>query len=324
MRNPRTKLTDRASFYHMVNRTSGDKSELPFDDVAKEHGFKLIQELGNYYLIETIAVAFMGNHFHIVAYAPKDAPSVKIAAKRHNDYHGITDPENVPNGKVFLDQKVNLEKCESVAKQMVDISCFMRVFQQRYTIWYNKTHNRRGSLWASRFECTVIEGSMQSLWNCVKYVELNPVRAGINKDPADYRFCSWGRYNGEGKHPFEEAFTKHMTHIWARDRVTTADILTEFSVSLAETRAWEDGKNSEEVRAAKEKAKSGDSMKVRFYKRTRYWTQGSIIGSKAFVLEIASKFDDPERVQRRQFSRGDSPEGHTYCLKRLRCLPSLN
>jgi hypothetical protein len=325
MRMTRKKMVGKPCYHHLYNRAAGPVDALPFDDVAKERMFKLIWELGDYFLIETISATVMGNHFHVAVHAPGEPPTLEEAAKRHNDYHGLTGLDEIPKGKIFLDPLLNPEKCEQIAAQMIDVSDFMRVFQQRYATWYNRTHNRRGALWSGRFKNTIVEGSRESLWSVVTYVELNSVRARIVEDSADYRFCSWGRYSGSGRHPFAKAFAKHMHAVAANHAGATAiglsdtDILAEYNGELARVMAAERGETSEGIHAAAEHARTrGDSMPVRFLRRTRHWTDGAIIGSKEFVLEVGSRFHDPERVRKKQLSRGETAHGALYCFKRLR------
>lgn len=325
MRALRKKMVGKPCYYHLYNRVAGAKDELPFDDVCKEHMFKLIAELGDFFLVETIAAAVMGNHYHLVAYAPGEPPTLEEAASRYNDYYGVDDSDELAHGKIPLDPRINPDRCEKVAKQMVDVSEFMRMLQQRFSTWFNRTHNRRGGLWADRFKDTILEGSREALWNGVKYVELNPVRAGMEKDPADYRFCSWGRYAGSGTHPFGKSFAKHMHAVAANHAgasltgLASEAVLAEFKGELARVMAAERGETSEAIHNASERARTrGDSMPVRFLRRTRHWTDGAIIGGKAFVLEVGSQFHDPERVRRKQLSRGKVAGGALYCFKRLR------
>jgi hypothetical protein len=91
-----------------------------------------------------------------VIYAGGELPTLEDAAKRHNAYYG--------QKKVELNPSINPDACLAVAKQMVDISEFMRMFQQRFTRYINKVHKRRGGLWADRFKSTILEGSRESLW----------------------------------------------------------------------------------------------------------------------------------------------------------------
>lgn len=317
----RKKIVGQGAYYHLYNRVCGPVGELPFTDLDKERAFHMLADLSEFFLIELISAVWMGNHFHLICFVPGNPPSAEETARRYNAYY---DEKKAP-----LDSKLNLEKCDLVARQMVDVSEFMRFFQQGYTRYINRTHRRRGSLWGDRFKSSVLEGSREALWNGVKYAELNPVRAGMVEDPADYRFCSWGRYCGSGKHPFYENFCKHMrgvAELHTGRELSDEEVLSEFRGELARIRAWEadqdrqlDSKGRTKASVAAEKArKRGDSMPIRFLRRTRYWTDGAVIGSKAFVQNIACMFEDRERILKKQFSRGIVPDGGVlHCLKRL-------
>jgi putative transposase len=238
---------------------------------------------------------------------------LKTAASRHNAYYGAK--------KLELDPERHPERCEEVARQMIDISHFMAVFQQRFACYINRVHNRRGRLWSNRFKSTILEGG-SALWNCVKYIELNPVRAGIVENPADYRFCTWGRFCGSGKHAFAANFHKHMKTGMATVQMNEFSfeaVCTLFRAEIARTIVSERAESSEaDIRDAMDKAKCGDSMPVKFLRRTRHWADGAIIGSKAFVQEAACQFEDKERVLKKTLSRGKTPDGIAlHCFRRL-------
>jgi REP element-mobilizing transposase RayT len=186
-----------------MNRTAGAKDSYPLDDVDREYGMNLVRRLSKYYLLEFISMCWMGNHFHIVLYAPSESelPQNSEIAARHNAFYGENSPKAI--------DPTDFDACLTVGERMIDISRFMKDFQQRYVFYFNKTHQRRGHFWADRFKSTILEGR-QALWSAVKYVELNPVRAGLVEDPADYRHCAWGWMAGSGKHPFGDSFVRHM------------------------------------------------------------------------------------------------------------------
>ena len=87
----------------------------------------------------------------------------------------------------------------------------MKDLQQLFTMWFNESRakRRRGRLWGDRFKSVLLDGKT-ALWSCVKYVELNPVRAGLVNEPGDYRHSSWGAWHGCGRHPCGGAFLRHM------------------------------------------------------------------------------------------------------------------
>jgi len=68
---------------------------------------------------------------------------------------------------------------------------------RRYVQYFNYTYKRTGTLWEGRYKATVID-SDQYLLTCMRYIELNPVRAGMVEQPGDYPWSSYAS-NAEGK-----------------------------------------------------------------------------------------------------------------------------
>jgi putative transposase len=58
-----------------------------------------------------------------------------------------------------------------------------------YTQYFNRKEGRTGRLWECRYHSTVVDGDSY-LWTVSKYIENNPVRAGIAKRPEDYSYSS--------------------------------------------------------------------------------------------------------------------------------------
>jgi REP-associated tyrosine transposase len=74
----------------------------------------------------------------------------------------------------------------------------MRVVGTKYVGYFNRRHARTGRLFEGRFRSSIID--TETYWfTCMRYVELNPVRAGLVSDPADYRWSSY-RSNAMGVH----------------------------------------------------------------------------------------------------------------------------
>lgn len=68
---------------------------------------------------------------------------------------------------------------------------------RRYVQYINKTYRRTGTLWDSRYKSSLVHAD-DYLLLCQRYIELNPVRAGMTGDPAQYRWSSY-RANGLGQ-----------------------------------------------------------------------------------------------------------------------------
>jgi putative transposase len=66
-----------------------------------------------------------------------------------------------------------------------------------YVQYFNYSYRRTGTLWEGRYRATLIDAETYLL-TCYRYIELNPVRAGMVEQPADYPWSSYG-YNALGK-----------------------------------------------------------------------------------------------------------------------------
>lgn len=75
------------------------------------------------------------------------------------------------------------------------ISSLMRRLSARQGRRVNRLERRIGTLWSGRFKCSVIDTD-EYLMACLRYVELNPVRAGMARRPEDYRWSSYTQQAG--------------------------------------------------------------------------------------------------------------------------------
>jgi putative transposase len=80
------------------------------------------------------------------------------------------------------------------------LSRFMQALGRRYVRWFNDRHQRTGTLWEGRFRSTVIAAD-RYLLACMRYIELNPVRAGLSATPAEYRWSSNAHHLGRAVDP---------------------------------------------------------------------------------------------------------------------------
>ena len=65
------------------------------------------------------------------------------------------------------------------------VSRMMQSLGRYYVRYYNQTYRRSGTLWEGRYKSCLVE-STDYLLQCYRYIELNPVRAGMVEDPSDY------------------------------------------------------------------------------------------------------------------------------------------
>lgn len=81
------------------------------------------------------------------------------------------------------------------------ISLLMQSIGRRYVQYVNKTYQRCGTLWESRHKASLIDAESYLL-SCYRYIELNPVAAGMVDHPGAYKWSSyhsnaWGIEDGE-------------------------------------------------------------------------------------------------------------------------------
>ena len=77
------------------------------------------------------------------------------------------------------------------------IAKLMQSIGRRYVQYINSAYRRTGSLWEGRYKSSVIQAESYLL-TCMRYIELNPVRATMVQDPGQYRWSSY-RHNGLGQ-----------------------------------------------------------------------------------------------------------------------------
>ncbi len=73
----------------------------------------------------------------------------------------------------------------------------MQALGRRYVRYFNDAQGRTGTLWEGRYKSTLIQTD-RYLLACMAYIDLNPVRAGMVAQAADYPWSSHGHYIGRG------------------------------------------------------------------------------------------------------------------------------
>jgi putative transposase len=79
---------------------------------------------------------------------------------------------------------------------------------QRYVQYINRTYGRTGTLWEGRYRSCLVQEE-KYLLTCQRYIELNPVRAGIVEHPGEFRWSSY-RHNGQGEK--SDLITPHILY----------------------------------------------------------------------------------------------------------------
>ena len=90
-----------------------------------------------------------------------------------------------------------------------------KVFQsvgRRYVQYFNACYGRSGTLWEGRYRATVVD-SERYLLTLMRYIELNPVRAGLVTDPGDYPWSSYRRHARGESGPNADWLTPHPEYL---------------------------------------------------------------------------------------------------------------
>jgi putative transposase len=199
--------------YHVISRVVDRR--LVFQRAEKEHFRKLMRMMEAFSGCRVLAYAIMGNHFHLLLEVPPrpesglDAGSLDrgLFAKR---LAGIYKPGVVAEILKTLDtalaatdgseasrRRVTEEIAGPYLIRMHDLSEFMNGLLKRFTRWFNRQKKRSGTLWEERFKSVIVESGIPAR-TVAAYIDLNPVRAGMAADPADYRWSSYGEAVGAG------------------------------------------------------------------------------------------------------------------------------
>jgi hypothetical protein len=212
----------------------------------------------------------------------------------------------------------------------------MKGLMQRYTQWHNRTHQRSGRLWEDRFKSVIVEDGDASK-TMAAYIDLNPVRAGIVKDPADYRWSSYGEAVGGGakgngktaRAGLVRALRGHRgvgadASFWKHDvsreyrRMLLAGAVERSDARVSRTGEVEikptrKGMSIEQMNREKQRLErklEAFSYGKMLRCRVRYFTDGAVIGSKAFVdkmfLDSRQRFSSKRKDGARKLRGGAS------------------
>jgi putative transposase len=88
-------------------------------------------------------------------------------------------------------------------------SVLMRRLGQHYVQYFNRRHQRSGTLWEGRFRSCIVDHDRYFL-TCQRYIELNPVRAGMTRDPGSY---PWSSYRANAMGEASPLITPHLVYM---------------------------------------------------------------------------------------------------------------
>ena len=325
--------------YHVMSRTCG--GQVLFDDVEKEALRRLLWKMAEFSGVRLVTYCIMGNHFHALVEVPKreiwlerfagDGGEERLYAHLRTLYSrefvGLLKQEMEGLRKLGMDT-LALAKLESIKKRFCDLSIFVKEVKERYSRWFNKRHERKGTLWMDRYKSVMVEGKGEPLHTMAAYIDLNPVRAGLVEDPKDYRWCGYAEAVSGSRRAQRglSKVTAKPVDGWEQSGGAEAYrcLLFANGVEIRDAqnrKVMRLGVTADEARQVlREKGKLSTVEMVRL--RVRYFSDGLVLGSKEFVesvfTENREKFGPKRRDGARRVSESESP---LYALRRLRVKP---
>ena len=282
-------------YYHIVSRVVDRR--MVFDDPEKERFCRIMRAAERFSGIEILTHSVLSNHFHVLLYVPeREEVSDELFIRRFGCLYERRRTASVAAELHQLRKSGQHKEAEALRARytyrMYDLSEFAKTLKQRVTMSYNGRHNRKGTLWEERFKSVLVEGNVGALSSVASYIDLNAVRAGMVSDPKDYRFCGYGEASGGSKRARSGVChvmrTLNRDPVWnqaARDYRRLLYMTGEQrGVSKAGT-PLKPGFRAEAVETVVE-AGGSLSMSELLRCRVRYFTDGTVLGSKVFVEDV--------------------------------------
>jgi REP-associated tyrosine transposase len=283
MRMARIKIQGRSAVYHCMSRVVGGQALL--DDVGKEKLVKILWQMARFCGLEVITYCMMSNHFHILVRVPEEQnPTDQELLERMEGLYGKKGALVQWARKGLANYgRVDKDIRQAMLERMGDVSAFMKEFKQRFSRWYNRQTGRFGTLWAERFKSVLVEDQPGSVETLAAYIDLNPVRAGLVKDPKDYRFCGYAealvgnKVARAGLLSFQKAKEWKKAAAEYRKRLFVGS-----GVAGRSDKAVLDREEIKRVLAQGGELSQGQILRLRL----RHMTDGVVLGSKEFVNEV--------------------------------------
>jgi REP element-mobilizing transposase RayT len=338
---------EKPAIYHCVSRVVDRR--FVFGDAEREHFRMFMRMQENFSGCRVLSYCVMSNHFHILLEVPpmpergvSDVELLKRLSATNTEAFVAVVAKELATARAEQREALVAEIHARFTYRMHDLSEFMKTLLQRFTRWFNRTHKRSGTLWEERYKSVIVESGIAAR-TMAAYIDLNPVRAGMVSDPAEYRWSSYGEavsggLKGNGKKAREGLVRACMGHHGASfesDRWKDVSRIYRRMMGLALGRKSgraevKNGEvrplmNTEESLETKDNGTVLPDLKMAkmLRCRVRYFTDGAVIGSKEFVNEAFAAARERFTVQRKDGARrmrgsGAPAAGVLWSLRDLR------
>ena len=263
-------------------------------------------------------IRLMSNHVHLLLEVPpmqegglSDEELLRRMKAVHNEVMVAEVVKRLAELRASGRDQAARDLHESITYRMHDLGEFMKALLRRFSRWFNTNHQRSGTLWESRFKSVLVEDGIAAQ-TMAAYIDLNPVRAGMVADPADYRWSSYGEAMGGGpkgngkkaRAGFVRAIMAHKG--WEADaRHWPGEVSKSYRMILLEegeeklkevvnkggkleVKVVRKGMKKAAVDAEMERLQRNRDVAIgkMLRCRVRYFTDGAVIGSRGFVDEV--------------------------------------
>lgn len=300
MRMPRLKPQGRPVLYHCFSHIAGDQALLR--DREKEVFRQMMWRQAAFSQVEVDTYCVMGNHFHLVVRVParvelSDEGLVGVV-ERH---YGVEDGRARGLRELLKQQGfLSEEQRAPWLRRMGDVSVFLQELKQGFSRWYNRVHERRGTLWSGRFESVLVEDVVSVRMVVAGYVDLNPVRAGMVEDAKDYRWSGYGEAMGGGEGA--RAGLERCVGVGGWEEAGAAYrevLLLKSGVSGHSGKVAVDGERLRKKVRDGVRLSLGEVLRL----RVRYFTDGLVLGSANWVNEVFVEYRERFGARRRSGAR---------------------
>ena len=338
---------EKPAIYHLVSRVVDRRFVL--GDVEREQFRMMMRMQENFSGCRVLSYCIMSNHFHILLEVPP-MPEGGISDEELLKRLAATATEAFVAGVVKELTEARAEGREEWVSEiharftyrMHDLSEFMKTLLHRFSCWFNRQHERRGTLWEERYKSVIVESGIAAR-TMAAYIDLNPVRAGMVTDPAEYRWSSYGEAvgggaKGNGKKAREGLVRASLCHEgvgfeverW-KEVVRTYRRVMGLALDRKNGRAEvEKGVHRPQMNTAEALAAETNGTVLPDLKltamlrcRVRYFTDGAVIGSKAFVNDVFTAVRERFTEKRKDGARrmkgsGSGAKGMLWGVRDLR------
>ena len=187
--------SERAANYHVVSRCN-NRSFFFANGKLKDEILDLLVRAAAFSGVDIMASCLMDNHFHVVIHVPKpdgEIPAAEVL-RRIGILKGATQAEILRRRWAELGEAALESRLAPWRRRMQSLREFVKTFKEQVNLACKRADaERTGTLFEGRYHSTLIEGG-RYLAACIRYVEYNPIRAGLVRRAADYR---WSTRNAE-------------------------------------------------------------------------------------------------------------------------------